>query len=220
MATKSLRQKAVDGINQHGALLVYPIKNKKAPASVWSVLYPRTEMRWSWDDDADNRVSKVWYLKEELSRSNEVVYGKWFKNRATFLSFPVFIHLRAYLREVALKRRESREMLEILQMDSPISTKQLKEEMQLQGRILEPLFQKAQRELFEKLELVGFGEVNDSAFPSMAMGASSVIFEDLCHASDQVSFAQAEKFLGQIWPEGHPMAQYAQKLRQKPSNLV
>jgi hypothetical protein len=31
-------------IERHGALLVYPVANRKAPASLWSELYPGAEM--------------------------------------------------------------------------------------------------------------------------------------------------------------------------------
>lgn len=215
MAGSQLRNKAIAGINKKGGLLVYPIKNKKEPESIWSVLFPRTEMRWSWDEDADNRVGRVWLLKEELSRSGEVVYGKWFKGRATFLSFDAFKNLRAYLREVPLRRPEAHQMLEVLEMDSPLSTKQLKVAVELQGRLFESTFTKAQRELFEKLEIVGFGEVEDSAFPSMAIGASKLIFEELCLASDEISSSAAEEFLLNLWGEEHPFMQYAHKIRRR-----
>lgn len=212
---QSLFAKAVLAIEKKGGLLVYPIKNKKEPESIWSSLYPRTEMRWTWDEDADNRVSKVWHLKEELSRSGDVVYGKWFKQRATFFSRSAFVNLRAYLRDLPVKRPESRRMLEVLSWDSPVSTKHLKEELELKGRLFEPLFVKAQRELFEKLEIVGFGEVEDSAFPSMAVGSAEIIFEDLCRESNTISVAQAEKFLQDLWPEKHPFMAYARDLRRK-----
>lgn len=170
-------------------------------------------MRWSWDEDADNRVGRVWTLKEELSRSGEVVYGKWYKGRATFLSFEAFVHLRAYLREVPLRRPEARQMLEVLEMDSPLSTKQLKAAVELQGRPFESLFTKAQRELFERLDIVGFGEVADSAFPSMAIGASRLIFEDLCLRSDEISEREGEEFLRDLWGDDHPFWEYAFRLR-------
>lgn len=215
MASSTLRNKAIAGIQKQGGLLVYPIKNKKEPESIWSVLFPRTEMKWSWDEDADNRVGRVWLLKEELSRSGEVVYGKWFKGRATFLSFEAFKNLRAYLRDVKLRRPEAHQMLEVLEMDSPLSTKQLKVAVELQGRLFESTFTKAQRELFEKLEIVGFGEVNDSAFPSMAVGAAKLIFEELCQQSDEITSADAEKYLLQLWGEKHPFMQYARQIRRK-----
>lgn len=215
MSSSQLRQKAIAGIQKKGGLLVYPIKNKKEPESVWSVLFPRTEMRWSWDEDADNRVGRVWLLKEELSRSGEVVYGKWYKGRATFLSFDAFVHLRAYLRDVPIRRPEARQMLEVLELDSPLSTKQLKAAVELQGRLFESTFTKAQRELFEKLEIVGYGEVNDSAFPSMAIGASKLIFEELCARSEEIGVAEAEEFLRELWGDQHPFTQYAKQIRRK-----
>ncbi|HMN67936.1 MAG TPA: hypothetical protein PKC28_05290, partial [Bdellovibrionales bacterium] len=78
-----MRAKAIKAIDKKGALLVYPLNNKKEPASIWSELFPRTKMRWEWDAGSDNRVAELWYLREELSRSRKVVYVKWYQGRAT-----------------------------------------------------------------------------------------------------------------------------------------
>jgi hypothetical protein len=42
---------AISKVNQRGMLLVYPINNKKEPSSLWSEFYPRSEMRWEWDEN-------------------------------------------------------------------------------------------------------------------------------------------------------------------------
>lgn len=214
VATRTqLRPKAIQSINRKGGLLVYPVKNSKEPASIWSELFPRTPMTWSWDEYADNKVGLVWSLKEELSRSREVVYGKWFKGRATFFSFEVFVHLRAFLRRERPKRMESRQMLETLLLDSPLSTKVLKAELGLQGKIFEGVFNKALRENYEHLDIVTFGEVEDSAFPSAAIGATELLFEDLHLQSLKISTAQAEAYLRKTWPEEHPFLKYAFKIK-------
>lgn len=217
MVNAAIKEKAIRAICQHGTLLVYPLKDKKEPPSIWSCLYPRSPMRWSWDEDADPRVSLVWYLKEELSRSKAVVYGKWYQNRATFFSFEAFACLRAVMRERPLRHRESRQMLELLEQDSPLSTKQVKSELGLQGRLLEKVFVRAQKELFERGDLVGFGEIEDSAFPSMGMAAAKVIFEELCHESAQMNPIKAEAQLKKIWGEKSPFCSYLDKIRRASS---
>lgn len=174
---------AVSAINEHGVLLVFPIDNAPEPRSLWSVAYPKSKMRWEWDGNGDDRVSTMWHLREELSRSGKVVYTKWYRGRATFFSRDVFTALLSiYLREPNFKRAlgpEAREVLNVLEGDSPLSTKQLKKATDLRGRANERVYEKALRELWSRLLIVGFGEVDEGAFPSLALGASSVLFEDL-----------------------------------------
>lgn len=79
----SKRQKIIKAIQDKGCLLVFPLENRKEPSSIWSVLYPRTPMRWEWDSNGDNRVGELWVLREELSRSGQVIYSKWYQNRAS-----------------------------------------------------------------------------------------------------------------------------------------
>src|ERR1035437_2017824 len=98
MTRAQMRKKAITAINSRGCLLVYPLANRAEPRSVWSELFPRSKMLWEWDNDGDNRVAELWYLKEELSRSRQVIYSKWFQNRATLSSFEVFVNLLAFLR--------------------------------------------------------------------------------------------------------------------------
>ena len=65
--------KAIEAINRNGSLLVFPIQNREEPKSLWSELYPKTKMKWEWDDSADSRVAKLWHLREELSRSKREI---------------------------------------------------------------------------------------------------------------------------------------------------
>ena len=89
-----MKQKtAVSKINARGALLVFPINNKKEPASLWSEFYPKSKMRWEWDSDGDDRVGDLWALMKKLSDSREVVYSKWYQGRATFFSRKLFTAL-------------------------------------------------------------------------------------------------------------------------------
>lgn len=90
------QERAIEKIESAGAILVFPIANQKEPASLWSVFYPRSQMRWEWDESGDNRVGNLWHLRTELSTTTEVVYAKWFRGRATFFSreiFPAFLRL-------------------------------------------------------------------------------------------------------------------------------
>lgn len=177
--------KAEAAIEQAGVLLVYPVANRREPASLWHVLYPRSEMRWAWDQGADVRVVKLWQLREELAARRAVVYTKWYKGRATFFSRALFEALlaRSLAAPLALGS-EARELLSLLEEDSPQSTKQLRRAAGLTGRASERTWTRALRELWERLLIVGTGEVDDGAFPSLAVGATRWIFEDLWeHAS-------------------------------------
>jgi len=182
MSTRREIEAGVRAIDAHGVLLVYPVDNAPEPRSLWSVLHPRTAMRWSWDEGADPRVAAMWRLREALARSRRVVYAKWYRGRATFFSRPVF---RALLEEVNARApertlsRTARDLLEILEDDSPRSTKALRRSAALEGKARESTYTRALAELWSRLAIVGFGEIDDGAFPSLAVGATRVLFEDL-----------------------------------------
>src|SRR6201992_4465577 len=91
----STEAKALAAIAEHGALLVYPIANRKQPRSLWSALYPRSEMHWAWDETADDRVVGLWHLRERLAKSRKVVYSKWYRGRAVFFTRDLFTDLLA-----------------------------------------------------------------------------------------------------------------------------
>lgn len=173
--------KACEAIDKNGMLLVFPINNQKEPKSLWHEFYPHSEMRWQWDNGGDDRVMKMWYGMKKLSQDKRVVYSKWYQGRATFFSREVFSVLRNYLDPQRQKlSQQAQEVLEILESDSPLSTKQLKKMADLQGKDNERAYQKAIRSLFEQMWIVGFGEVDDGAFPSLAVGATTLLYEDLC----------------------------------------
>ena len=190
--------RAVAGIEKYGILLVYPIDNRKEPASLWSAFYT-DEMRWEWNEDSDDRVSHLWHIRTELSTSREVVYVKWFRGRATFFSKEIFTALLAYFETAKLDthalKTESQLILEVLDMDSPQSTKQIKLATDLRGKLFERTYEKSMKILFEKLWIVGFGEVDDGAFPSLAVGSSKALFEDLWENSQKISKTQAHGIL-------------------------
>ncbi len=180
--------RALAAIEAHGALLVYPVQNRREPLSLWHVLHPRSEMRWAWDADADPRVAELWHLRERLARSKRVVYTKWLSGRATFFSHRLFRAALADLKaEHDLQRglgRDSQALLEILLDDSPQPTRRLREAAGLEGRMNEGAFTRAMRPLWERMLIVGTGEVEEGGFPSLAVGATELVNEPDWLASD------------------------------------
>lgn len=219
MTTKTA-QSAISAIQAHGILLVYPIDNRKKPQSLWSVFYPKTRMRWEWDQDGDDRVARLWQLREELSRSGEVVYSKWYRGRATFFSKTIFESLLALMGTTrvtwqASLGQDSAQILELLRLDSPLSTKQIKKSLDLTGRSMEPRFNRAMQELWQKLFIVGYGEVDDGAFPSLATGCTQLLFEDLWGGAHRLSPDTARQTLvGQLGAESL-FVRYLEKLKVK-----
>ena len=57
MAASKLLPIAVKAIDSAGWLLVFPLPdgNKIKVASLWQALFPKSKMRWEWDDSADSR---------------------------------------------------------------------------------------------------------------------------------------------------------------------
>lgn len=189
------KREAIKAIEQHGMLLAFPVDNAPEPRSLWSVAYPRSKMKWEWDEDGDNRVAELWHLREVLSRSRKVVYVKWFKGRATFFSLDLFRALLAiYSRQPKFRAlsRDARDLLSLLEENSPQSTKQLKRQSGLVGRALEGTYTRALKELWSRLQIVVFGEVDEGAFPSLAIGATKWIFEGLYREAAEMTEAEAE----------------------------
>lgn len=62
----------------------------------------------------------------------------------------------------------------------------------LKGKLLEAAYNKAMKELFEKFQIIAYGEVDDGAFPSLAVGATESIYEDLYLESKSLSSTQAQ----------------------------
>ena len=178
---KTARAKKI--IDRLGIVLVYPIANRPEPPSLWSELFPKTKMDWSWDSYADDRVGEVWRLRERLAASGEVAYAKWFQGRATFFSLPVFHALLASLSSAGDPFRglpaESMAILELLRERSPQSTKEVRAEAGLKGREHERVFTQAMKALWARLLVVGTGEIPDGAFPSLAVASTELVFEDI-----------------------------------------
>lgn len=176
-------QTAKKRVEEHGILLVYPIENRPEPRSLWSEAHGDEPMRWEWDNEGDRRVHDLWHLRERLASSKEVVYAKWYRGRATFFAKPVFEAMLATLRAEADLTRSlpssSRGLLDAVLDDSPLSTRVLKQRAELVGRENERAFTKGMDELWSRMLIVGAGEVDDGAFPSLLVGATELLFEDL-----------------------------------------
>jgi len=198
-------ENAIDFLSGNGVLLVYPINNRQQPPSLWTQFFPDIPMVWDWNDDADHRVSDMWSLMKRLSSGSSVVYSKWYQGRATFFSRKLFAAMlrlrRAHLHFDRRALNESERMLlEVLENNSPLSTRRLKELTDMQGRIQEPTYSRSMKTLFTKLMIVGFGEVDDGAFPSLAVGATELLHHDLCTESEEMPLRQAQQIVDRFMP--------------------
>lgn len=179
----SRQEKAIAAIEKHGVLLVYPVQNRPEPLSLWHVLHPKTPMQWAWDAEADPRVAAMWHLREELAHDRSVVYTKWLGGRATFFSLDLFRAMLAELRARGDLRAglspDASNVVDALYDDSPQSTRAVREAAGLTGRQYEAAFNRAMREAWDRLLIVGVGEVEAGGFPALAVGATELLREDL-----------------------------------------
>jgi hypothetical protein len=207
--------KAVARIRERGVLLVFPVNNREEPRSLWSEFFPGTKMVWDWNEDGDMRVAEMWQLMKVLSDSREVVYSKWYQGRATFFSRELFAAMLAMRRRTSDPRRGLSEAAEtlfaVLENNSPLSTKELKRATDLQGRLNETAYSQAMKQLFSRLLIVGFGEVEDGAFPSAAVGATELLFSDLWSQAEEMSPAKAATLVERFMPTESHFGRYFQK---------
>lgn len=216
-------KKAIDAINREGILLVFPVKNRKDTPSLWREFHPRTPLRWEWDEDGDNRVFKMWQLMKELSECRDVVYVKWFQNRATFFSRELFKAIYKFLRsrpEVFERPPSSADLImETLLEDSPLSTKQLKVLTDLRGKDMAAVYNRGLSWNFARLEIVGFGEADDGAFPSLVVGATKLMYEDLVDEAEDMDLGEARRLIEEHMPKGQPFRKYLDKILARPASL-
>jgi len=185
-------------IDELGIALVFPVANKLEPPSLWHALHPGQPMSWNWDDDdADDRVVDLWHLRMRLAASHRVAYGKWFKGRATLFSLPAFHAMLGRVWQtgdpLADLPREAHEILAVLRDRSPVSTKQLRVDAGLRGKVHDRSWNVAMKILWSRLLVVGVGEVEDGAFPSLAVGATELLFEDLWLSRHDVPAASRKR---------------------------
>lgn len=163
-------------------------------------------MRWEWDESGDNRVAELWHLREQLSSSGKVVYAKWFKNRATVFSPDAYRWARAILAASSGFKRlsaDAKQLLEIISDNSPLSSKEIKKEGRRLG-LANPQIEKAMKELWQRLLIVGFGEVDDGAFPSLAVGAVERLFEDWSEEALELDPEESRSKLGKLLGAENP----------------
>ena len=203
---------AVDRIREHGVLLVFPIHNREEPRSLWLEFFPGTTMVWDWNDDGDRRVAQMWRLMKLMSDTSEVVYSKWYQGRATFFSRELFASILRVRRGAFDPRRglsnTAKTLLEVLENNSPLSTKQLKRATELGGRLNETVYSRAMKELFSRFLIVGFGEVEDGAFPSAAVGATELLFSDLWSQAEEMPAARAAAIVKRFMPSDSHFGRY------------
>jgi hypothetical protein len=142
---------------------------------------------------------------KQLSDCREVVYSKWYQGRATFFSrelFEAMLCVRC-LRSDARRGLSptARTLFEVLENNSPLSTRKLKELTELQGKLHEAEYSRAMKDLFTRLLIVGFGEVDDGAFPSLAVGATELLFDDLWRNADDMSVRKAQPAIDRWMPQ-------------------
>ncbi|MBC7742535.1 MAG: hypothetical protein H7061_10070 [Bdellovibrionaceae bacterium] len=216
------QKSAVTKINNNGVLLVFSINNQKEPASLWSEFFPRSKMRWEWDETGDNRVGELWGLMKRLSDSRQVVYSKWYQGRATFFSRKLFVALlcleQQNFESTAELSRNARDLLECLESDSPLSTKQLKKLTDLRGKDNEKFYNRGMKQLFSKFLIVAFGEVDDGAFPSLAVGATKHLYEDLWLEAQSMQPEAAQILVDRYLPAGSLFRKYLDKQRELAPN--
>ena len=165
-------------------------------------------MKWEWSDEGDNKVADLWHLMKKLSDSRKVVYSKWYQGRATFFSMELFTALLSFSKENPSLSEKAREILEILEMDSPISTRELKDRADLKGKFNVAIYNRAMKELFSKFLIVGFGEVDDGAFPSLAVGATQTLYEDIWNRAKNLSPEQSQNTIDKFMPPGSKTKRY------------
>ncbi len=186
--------RAVAALKKEGMLLVYPDANQPEPRSLWSVFFPRSKMTWEWTDDGDDRVSSLWHFRARLSESGRVVYMKWYRGRAMVVDrelFVVCLRLFHFDRPPTLSR-EAREILSLLEENSPMSGRELRKAVGLEGKRFESTYQGALKELWRRFLIVGYGEIDDGAFPSLAIGATQLLFEDLYRRAEKMPLKEAQ----------------------------
>jgi hypothetical protein len=163
-------------------------------------------MVWDWNEDADSRISELWQLMKELSDCRQVIYSKWFQGRATFFSpqlFTAMLRVRGVPHDPRKRlSADAQTLLDVLENNSPLSTRELKQLADLSGKSNEAAYSRGMKELFTRLLIVGFGEVNDGAFPSAAVGATDLLFSELTRDSEDLTLVDAQRVVDDFLPEG------------------
>jgi hypothetical protein len=68
------------------------------------------------------------------------------------------------------------------------------------------------KELWSRCLIVAYGEVDDGAFPSLAVGSAKLLFEDLWNQAWELDPSEAQKKIAEILPEKNLFLKHYQKL--------
>ena len=68
------------------------------------------------------------------------------------------------------------------------------------------------KDLFTRFLIVGFGEVDDGAFPSLSVGASELLFDDLWREADEMQPSAARSVIDRLMPQTSAFRRYFDKL--------
>ncbi len=201
MPKLSLRS-AIAAIKRHHALLVFPINNKPLPLSLWSVFHSGKKMEWDWSGVGSELIPTLWHLRTELATSNEVVYAKWYQGRATLFSFELFTNLLSTYSSLpdplAGASDEAKIIHSILMDDSPLPTKELKLRVREESATVTNTFDRSMKELWKRFLIVGYGEAEEGGFPSLAVGTTKNLFEELWDTSLTITSELRDKNLSML----------------------
>jgi hypothetical protein len=182
-ASKATVENAIREVERLGCVAVFPEKSSKKSSivSLWELFYPRSPMKWEWDESADNRVVKLWWLKNEVARTQKVLYGRFFSNRPVFVSPS---EAQKILKSLHLRPLSplAREILARLEDNSPQTKRMLGRE--LRGDGWEPTradFERALLDLQKSFQIVSLGdsEREKGPMPSSEYAAFGLIFPNL-----------------------------------------
>lgn len=67
------------------------------------------------------------------------------------------------------------------------------------------------KELFSRFLIVAYGEVDDGAFPSLAVGTTRNLFEDLVLDAGKLSSTKAQILVDQLMPKENLFRKYLEK---------
>jgi len=102
-------------------------------------------------------------------------------------------------------------LLEALESNAPLSTRTLKELTDLQGTLNEAADTREMKDLFTWFLIDGFGEVNVGAFPSLPVGATESLCDELWREADQVPQRKVQAIVDRFMPQSSPCHRYFDK---------
>ncbi len=182
---------AVALIEERGCVAVFPDTARKSSpwVSLWELYYPRSPFRWNWEEGADPRVVRLWWLKDELARSKRVVYGRFFGNRPVFLSLGEAAKIVKNHPQPQSLSALARECLSQLEDNSPLTKRMISRELRKSGyEFSRSEIDRALLDLQKSFRIVSLGDSEREAgpMPSSEYAATALVFPQLVNG--QTSF--------------------------------